>query len=68
MYICVCNAVSESEVNAAIDAGARSIDAVSRLCQAGTECGSCYDAIEEQLEHRCPRSDGGRASPVASAA
>jgi bacterioferritin-associated ferredoxin len=52
MYVCVCFAVTDKEIDAVIDAGAHSVSAVTRACNAGGDCGSCLEAIEERLEDR----------------
>lgn len=75
MVLCVCKAVSDREVDAAIAAGARSLEEVAARCEAGTDCGCCREAIEEKLATGggrpcgrgcadCPRAAG----QVASAA
>jgi bacterioferritin-associated ferredoxin len=53
MVLCVCKAVSDREVDAAIAAGAASLDDVASRCGAGTDCGCCKDAIEERLARPC---------------
>jgi len=71
MILCVCRRVSEREVDAAVRAGARSVDAVGARCGAGTDCGSCREAIEERLEgcSNCPRSrDSNALSPALASA
>jgi len=50
MFICVCKAVTDSEVRAAIRGGARSREEVTDACQAGGDCGSCHHMIEEMVE------------------
>ncbi|MGD0528138.1 MAG: (2Fe-2S)-binding protein [Polyangiaceae bacterium] len=52
MYVCVCRAVTDETVKAAIDAGARSVDDVTAACCAGDDCGSCHAVIEELIEAR----------------
>ena len=56
MFACICCAVSVDEVNAAIDAGADTVDAVSDATCAGTGCGTCHDRLEGLIEDRigCP--------------
>ena len=49
MVLCICQAVSDKEVEAAIRAGARSLDDIGERCGAGTDCGCCREAIEERL-------------------
>jgi bacterioferritin-associated ferredoxin len=50
MYVCVCLAVTESEVEAAIASGAHTRDAVTRACRAGGDCGACHGMIESKIE------------------
>ena len=50
MYVCVCLAVTEAEVDAAIAGGAHSRDAVTRTCRAGGDCGACHGMIENKIE------------------
>jgi bacterioferritin-associated ferredoxin len=64
MYVCVCLAVSEAEVEAAIVGGAHTRPAVTSACRAGGDCGACHtmieDKIEDHLEARarvCPASE-----------
>jgi bacterioferritin-associated ferredoxin len=52
MYVCVCRAVTEEEVKAAIDSGADTVSAVTRACCAGDDCGACHAAIEGLIEGR----------------
>jgi bacterioferritin-associated ferredoxin len=53
MILCVCQAVTDREVDAAVRGGARSVDAVAACCGAGTDCGACRDAIQERIEDSC---------------
>ncbi len=61
MYVCVCLAVSEAEVDAAIAGGAHSRAAVTSACRAGGDCGACHGMIElkieEHLETQAARLD-----------
>lgn len=50
MYLCICQAVTESEIDAAIDAGARSVDALRERLAAASCCGACVAPIEEKLQ------------------
>jgi bacterioferritin-associated ferredoxin len=53
VYACICSAVTVSEVEDAIDAGAGSIEAIGCSTRAGTTCGTCHDHLDEILEARC---------------
>ena len=50
MYVCVCLAVTEAEVEAAIADGAHTRAAVTRACKAGGDCGACHGMIETKIE------------------
>ncbi len=50
MYVCVCMAVTEAEVDGAIAAGATTREAVTRACRAGGDCGACHQMIEDKIE------------------
>jgi bacterioferritin-associated ferredoxin len=52
MYVCVCRAVTDKEVKAAIEAGADTVQAVSQACCAGDDCGACHGAIEDMIADR----------------
>ena len=49
MYVCICFAVSESELAQTIAAGACTEEEVGDACAAGTGCGSCLDQICDRL-------------------
>ena len=49
MVLCICQAVTDRQIDAAIEAGARSLDDVAVRCGAGSDCGCCREAIEERL-------------------
>jgi bacterioferritin-associated ferredoxin len=46
MYVCICAAVTDTEVRACIDSGAETVEQVGDACGAGTGCGSCHDHID----------------------
>jgi bacterioferritin-associated ferredoxin len=50
MYVCVCMAVTEAEVEAAITSGATTREAVTRVCRAGGDCGACHGMIDAKIE------------------
>jgi bacterioferritin-associated ferredoxin len=50
MYVCVCMAVTEAEVDATIAGGATTREAVTRVCRAGGDCGACHQMIEDKIE------------------
>ena len=50
MYVCVCRAVTDNEVDAAIEAGAETVEAVTAACCAGSDCGACRSLIEDMID------------------
>lgn len=61
MYVCVCMAVPQSEVEKAIQGGATTREAVTRVCGAGSDCGACHGMIRTMIEEH-----GETAPPVRS--
>jgi bacterioferritin-associated ferredoxin len=53
VILCLCQSVTDREVDAAIHRGAHSVAAVSRASGAGTDCGSCHRMIERRIERAC---------------
>ena len=68
MYVCLCRAVTESEVRTAVAEGACDTEQVAVRCGAGTGCGGCRDALRQLLAscgihvESCPL--GGSTGPV----
>lgn len=60
MYICVCNAVTERQVRASVDAGATTLSDLQFQLGVATCCGCCAATAEEYLP-------GGRCSSVCNA-
>lgn len=58
MYVCICKAVTDSQIHHSIDGGAQSREEVTRACGAGGDCGACHGLIEEILEDKlvCPEA------------
>jgi bacterioferritin-associated ferredoxin len=50
MFLCLCRGVTDRTVQKIIDEGATTVAEVGARCGAGTDCGSCHEAIEERLE------------------
>jgi bacterioferritin-associated ferredoxin len=53
MFACICHAVDEHQIHAAVHEGADTLLDVARLTGAGTGCGGCHDRIEDLIEARC---------------
>lgn len=62
MYVCMCAAVTDTEVRASVRAGARCLEDVAEECAAGTGCGSCHERIDTILA-TTPSPDEAHALP-----
>jgi bacterioferritin-associated ferredoxin len=54
VYVCICFAVSETELADVIADGARTEEEVGEACYAGTGCGGCLDRICDRLRAADP--------------
>jgi bacterioferritin-associated ferredoxin len=57
VYVCHCQAVTDHVIHDVLQAGAATIEDIALGCGAGTDCGGCWDALEELLERHLARSD-----------
>lgn len=64
MYVCLCNAFTDRDVNCAIDTGAHTVGQVYKTLQAVPQCGKCKDIIREMITDRhAPQSPAEAARP-----
>lgn len=63
MFVCICRAVTLTRLRDAVEAGARTVDAVEVACGAGSDCGTCRDEIAEVIGacRGCEHARGGAA-------
>jgi bacterioferritin-associated ferredoxin len=52
MYICICNALKDSEIARAIEGGAACADDAFECFGCTPKCGRCIIDIEEKIERR----------------
>ena len=64
MYVCICNAVTASEVRCVIEGGARTVEAVTAACRAGGGCGSCTGRIGRMIDESAGRTRVARHLPL----
>ncbi|GMU79205.1 MAG: hypothetical protein AMXMBFR46_19980 [Acidimicrobiia bacterium] len=55
MFVCLCEAVSDTVIRDAIRSGAQTVEAVGRACKAGTSCGKCRTTIEWMIVREMQR-------------
>ena len=61
LFVCICHAVTDREIESAVRGQADSLDDVTAATGAGASCGTCHDAIEAMIEDNrvaCPRRAG----------
>ncbi len=56
MYACICNAVTDREVEDAVHAGAETIEEIGEVTAAGTTCGGCHSTLDSLIRSctSCP--------------
>ncbi|MEJ2760070.1 MAG: (2Fe-2S)-binding protein [Gammaproteobacteria bacterium] len=58
MFVCVCHAVTESDIDRALDEGAATLDHLKHRLDVATSCGCCSETIRECLARRQSLEDG----------
>lgn len=58
MIICVCNAVTESEIRACVELGCTDLDAVREAVGVASCCGTCADCAREVIDSCHARCHG----------
>jgi len=55
MYICICKAIREREIDAAVRAGARRPADVFRACGKSPQCGTCACDMRDRIANAIAR-------------
>lgn len=50
MYVCLCQAVKDSEVRQAVASGVEDVDQLAEALGVGTGCGSCRDFAQALID------------------
>lgn len=50
MIVCQCSAVSDTAVDAAVRAGAETLEEIGALTGAGTGCGGCHERLHHMVQ------------------
>ncbi len=61
MYVCVCNAVTDSDIRKAVDNGVRNMRQLGQMTGCSTTCGCCKEMAVEILQQTLAEN---RASPL----
>lgn len=60
MYVCVCNVITDRQIQQAIEAGHDEPEAIYAACGVRPQCGSCAETMEEMIfAHKSARRFGG---------
>ena len=57
MYLCICRAIRERDVDAAVRAGARRPAEVFRACGKSPQCGTCACDLRQRIDHALGREE-----------
>ena len=52
MYVCICNAITDSEIREAADSGVEDLWALQATLGVATNCGSCKETASEILREK----------------
>jgi bacterioferritin-associated ferredoxin len=63
MYVCICNAITDSQIREAADAGVRDLWSLQKELGVATNCGSCKETASKILRENT--RDARRSSPIA---
>ena len=58
MYICICNAVTQRQVEESAKAGVASVDELAASLGVGAGCGRCRECASELLREACSALQG----------
>jgi len=50
MYICICNAVTDTQIKACVEQGARSLRDINKDLCVADQCGKCACAAKEVIQ------------------
>jgi bacterioferritin-associated ferredoxin len=64
VYVCLCLAISDRAIRAAVAGGARTLESLGEVSDAGTVCGGCIEELERLLRERSNGNDAGAPTTV----
>ena len=50
MYVCICKAISDNDIKAAVLDGAEDLETIAETLGAGTGCGTCREFTQEVID------------------
>lgn len=64
MFVCVCHAITDREIDQAVDNGAVTLNHLKDELDVGTACGTCAEYIEQRLQERLLHAMSRATAPV----
>lgn len=52
MYVCVCRAITDTDIEAAIEGGVSDLDQLEEHIGVGTGCGTCRETAQTLIDQR----------------
>lgn len=52
MFVCVCHAITDREIDQAVDSGSVTLEQLKNELDVGTSCGACAEYIDQRLQER----------------
>lgn len=57
MFVCMCRAVTDTDVRRAVDDGVSTLEGLGACLGAGVDCGSCHNELGNLLQGKQRRKD-----------
>ncbi len=57
MYVCICNAVTESQIHALVEGGVRTLEGVQQITGCAGTCGNCSELAEQVIANAQRRKE-----------
>jgi len=52
MYVCICKAITDSDIESAVDGGASDLQQLEEHFGLGTGCGTCRETAQNLIDRR----------------
>ena len=56
MFICLCRAVTDTQIVEAVDGGAHQLSHLEEVCGVGSGCGGCREIAQQLIDERLAES------------
>ena len=66
MFVCICHAVSDKDIQTAVESGVSSFDELQRALKISTSCGTCTDEASALFDESLTRALSQRSGALAT--